>query len=167
MTRLLAILALSLSLGACCPCRHLSSSIADSVRSSSRLIIQERLVPIKIPVSIPSDSRLVIVRDSTSHLETNYATSDAWINKDGSLGHSLANKAITDTMNAYVKATDTIRIDTIYRERQVKDVIKIPRELTAWQRFRMKGFWVLLAWIAFVYRKVIGNVIRKVANMIR
>ena len=167
MIRILFISTLAFCLMACCPCRNMYTSIADSVHFSSRLIVRDRLVSIKIPVVIPPDNKHVITHDSTSHLETGFATSDAWINTDGSLGHTLTNKARIDSVNANVKATDTIRIDTIYREQQIKDVVEVPRELTAWQRFRMKGFWVLLAWVVFTSRKTIGNIIRKAANMIR
>ena len=67
----------------------------DSIR------IEERVREIKVTdtlfVEVPMQKESTTVRDSMSHLENDYAISDARINPDGSLSHSLETKHRTDT----------------------------------------------------------------------
>ena len=89
MKNLLLILILA-AVTACCPCRHLTTSTADSVRVET--IVRTEYIPDTVLVEVPVESERQTVRDTTSHLETSFAVSDARINADGSLSHSLANK---------------------------------------------------------------------------
>ena len=71
---------------ACCPCRHLTTLTADSVRVET--IVRTEYIPDTVLVEVPVESERQTVRDTTSHLETSFATSDARINADGSLSHT-------------------------------------------------------------------------------
>ena len=91
-----SIIALSflLLLVGCCPCRNLSSSDSQIRLDSTNTEYRERiiLVPDTVFVEIPKQTAERTTADSTSHLENDYALSDARINTDGSLYHTLATK---------------------------------------------------------------------------
>lgn len=78
----------------CCPCRHLSSSDTKTGLDSTNTEYRERVifVPDTVFVEIPKQTAERTTADSTSHLENDYALSDARINTDGSLFHTLATK---------------------------------------------------------------------------
>ena len=79
----------------------------DSIR------IEERVREIKVTdtlfVEVPVQSAERTTADSTSHLENDYAVSDARVTHDGSLSHSLETKHSTDTKPTaqYVQIWDT------------------------------------------------------------
>ena len=118
----------------CCPTRHLTSSTQDSVRVET--VVRTEYIPDTVFVEVPIESERQTVRDTTSHLETSYAVSDARITPDGALFHSLANKP-------------------------QKKPVPVERELTWWQQTQMRGFWIVLAIIVVVYRKKIFAVVRR------
>ncbi len=61
----------------CCPTRHLTSSTQDSVRVET--VVRTEYIPDTVFVEVPIESERQTVRDTTSHLETSYAVSDARI----------------------------------------------------------------------------------------
>lgn len=142
---------------ACCPCRHLTTSTRDSVRVET--VIRTERIPDTVFVEIPVEVERQTVRDTTSHLETSYAVSDARIEPDGALFHSLANKP----QNRPVPTEKEIiyRDSIVYRDKTVKEIVQVERELTWWQRTQMKGFWVLLLVILFLCRKNILSLARR------
>lgn len=131
----------ALTFGACCPCRHLTTSSADNVRVETHT--RTEYVRDTVFVDVPAESTAQTVTTDYSHLETKFAVSDARIESDGRLFHSLWNKAL----NAPVAVETPViyRDSIVYRDRIVNNVVEVERELTAWQRFQMRGFWVLFA----------------------
>ena len=103
----------------------------------------------------------VSVRQDSSHLETSAAVSDARINPDGSLSHSLENK--TDDREIPTQRPIEYRDSIVYRDREVEveKIVEVERKLTWWQQTKMKGFWVLLVVIVFVFRKNIVTLARR------
>ena len=105
----------------------------DSVRIEERL----RYVPVvdTFFMEVPAQSAERTTADSTSHLENDYAVSDARINPDGSLYHSLETKHRTDTLTQelYVQAKDSI----IYREKVVPKIVPVEKELNWFVRMRI------------------------------
>lgn len=97
-------------------------------KDSVRVEIRERVVRDSVFVEIEKQTESV-VRDSTSHLENDYASSDASI-VNGILYHSLFSKP----QKIYVPYTVTVR-DTIMMESSVKTEIKEVNVLTKWQKF--------------------------------
>ena len=90
-----SIIALSfLLLVGCCPCRKLSSTDSQIRVDSTNTEYRERIiiVPDTVFVEIPHQIAERTTEDSISHLENDYALSDARINTDGSLFHTLATK---------------------------------------------------------------------------
>lgn len=112
----------------------------DSIR------IEERIREIKITdtlfIAVPPQSAERITADSTSHLENDYAVSDARIMADGSLYHSLETKARTDTLTGEVsvQAKDSI----IYRYKLNTKVVPVEKGLSDWQKIQIRGFWIFL-----------------------
>lgn len=112
----------------------------DSIR------IEERIREIKVTdtlfVEVPGQKESTTVRDSVSHLENDYAVSDARIMADGSLYHSLETKARTDTLTGEVsvQAKDSI----IYRYKLNTKVVTVEKGLSDWQKIQIRGFWIFL-----------------------
>ena len=138
--RLATLLATLLATFSCCPCRHLATGTTDS----TRVEVRERIVKVRdtVVVELPAERVEVITPDTTSTVQTSLATSTATVS-GGVLTHSIENKhtAIRKPTEARVEVRDSI----IYRNRQTTKVVEVERELTAWQRFRLDGFWVLLS----------------------
>ena len=105
----------------------------DSIR------IEERVREIKVTdtlfVEVPMQKESTTVRDSMSHLENDYAISDARIMADGSLYHSLETKPRTDTLTQelYVQVRDT----TIYREKVIPKVVTVEKGLNWFTQMRI------------------------------
>lgn len=156
MKRILFIILLAV-MTACCPCRHLTTSTRDSVRIET--IVRTERVPDTVFVEVPVERERQTVRDTTSHLETSFAISDARINPDGALFHSLENKP----QNRPVPTEKEViyRDSIIYRDRTNTEIIEVERELTWWQQTKMRGFWILLAVVVFLFRKNIIGLARR------
>ena len=105
----------------------------DSIR------IEERVREIKVTdtlfVEVPMQKESTTVRDSMSHLENDYAISDARIMIDGSLYHSLETKPRIDTLTQElsVQAKDSI----IYREKVIPQVVTVEKGLNWFTQMRL------------------------------
>ena len=156
MKHLLLIFILAV-FSACCPCRHLTTSTADSIRVET-VVRYERIldtVYMDVPVEIVRET----VRDTTSHLETSFASSDARINPDGSLYHSLENKP--QKRPAPVEKDIVYRDSIVYRDRVNTEFVEVERKLTWWQQTQMRGFWLLLVVVILVFRKNLVTLARR------
>lgn len=142
---------------ACCPCRHLTTSTRDSVRVET--VIRTEYIPDTVFVEVPVERERQTVRDTTSHLETSFAVSDARINPDGALFHSLENKP--QNRPVPTKKEVIYRDSIIYRDRTNTEIVEVERKLTWWQQTKMRGFWVLLAVLAVLFRKKIVALARR------
>lgn len=142
---------------ACCPCRHLTTSTRDSVRIET--IVRTERVPDTVFVEVPVERERQTVRDTTSHLETSFAISDARINPDGALFHSLENKPQNRPVPTEKEVIYQDKI--MYRDRTKIEIVEVERKLTWWQQTKMRGFWVLLVVLAFVFRKNIVALARR------
>ena len=102
---------------------------------------RDRVVHDTATVEVPVEVEKIITRDTVSHLENNWAKSDAMVS-DGFLHHSLESKPRIIQVPVEVHVTDTL-----WKEQEIKEVEKlVEKELTWWQRFRMEAFpWLLLA----------------------
>lgn len=109
-------------------------------------------------IEVPIEEKEQTVRDTISHLETSFAESDAEITPDGALRHTLRNKAQKKPIEAETKVV--YRDSVIYRDRVETATGEVERDLTWWQQTRLKGFWVLIALLAFSYRKQILSLIK-------
>lgn len=156
MKHLLFILVL-MTVTACCPCRHISTSTSESV--TVRTEVRTEYIHDTVFVEVPVEKDRQTVRDSTSHLETSLAVSDARINSDGSLFHSLSNKP--QRLPVPTEKEVIYRDSIVYRDRVDTKVVEVERKLTWWEQAQMKGFWVLLIIVIFVFRRSIVTLARR------
>lgn len=116
----------------------------------------ERTVEVRLDtafVEVPMQSEVVTVADSASHVETEYAYSDARINSDGSLFHSIHNKP--GPKPVVVPTTTETKDSIVYRDR-VRTVYKA-KHPDGWTKFKTKSFW----WLVFIIGSAAGWIFRK------
>ena len=157
----LALLSIILCLTSCGTTRHLPQETVQS-KDSTKVEIREKTVYVRdtVILKIPAQTAERETQDSTSHLENEYAASDARINKDGSLYHDLKTKP-QDKPVEFDKPVET-RDSIIYRTQYIDRVqtAEVERELSWWQKTQMYGFWVALAAIAVICRKKIFSILK-------
>lgn len=157
MRTTIILLAFALA-AACCPCRKAAPpAIRDSVRIETQ--IRTEYIRDTVYVNIPAEEKEQTVRDTTSHLETSFAESDAAITPDGALHHTLRNKPQNKPVEAETKVI--YRDSIIYRDRVKTETVEVERDLTWWQQTRLYGFWILLAAVAWSLRKTILAIIKR------
>lgn len=151
------LLAAVLLLGGCCSSRRLTTE--NNRRDSTRVEVRTQIihVPDTVYLEIPPQKSERTTADSTSHLENDYAVSDARINPDGTLFHNLNTKPQRKPLPT---EKEIIRNDSIvYKDRYVNKTVtkEVPRKLTIFQRVQMYGFWILaVLFIAFLRKKIAG-----------
>lgn len=161
MKRIIFILAAVLLLGSCCPCRHLTST--TNRQDSTRIEVRTNTiyVPDTVFVEIPAQTAERTTTDSTSHLENEYATSEAKINPDGTLFHNLNTKPQMKPVptDKKVERRDSIVYQEKYRDRKV--TVEVERELSWWEKTQIYGFWAVFIISVIIYRKRIFSLIKK------
>ena len=101
------------------------------IRDSVRVEIRERVVYDTAYVDVPLSKEVNVTRDTSSHLEDEYAMSDASIS-NGTLRHSL------ETRPHKIAAPVTITVhDTLTVEKKAETIIKEVNVLTKWQGFQI------------------------------
>ena len=146
-----------------------SSDIREEKNDSVRIEYRERtiLVPDTVIVEIPAQTSERTTLDSVSHLENEYAESDAQINQDGSLFHDLKTKPQAKPVPTQkeIQYRDSI----VYRDRIVKvkvketETVEVEKKLSWFQKTQIYGFWTLLAFLMIVYRKkIFGTLVRRI-----
>lgn len=138
-------------------------SIKDSTRVETKVVTV--FIKDTVTIIVPGQTTKASTRDSSSHLETDYAVSDASIDSTGTLHHSLSNKEGEIPMPTETKVI--YRDSVVFRDREVEVPtpypveVKVPRDLTFWQQMQMKGFWVMLILLLLKCRKGIFAVVRR------
>lgn len=133
-------------------------------RDSVRVEYRERVVfvPDTIFLEVPKQSAERVVRDSISHLENEYAYSDARILIDGSLFHALSTKPQKKPIQTTQKVITRDSIVYVDRWRSNDKVVKIEKKLSWMQKAQI---WlcraVVLTWILFFAIQIIRAVVRK------
>ena len=140
-----AVGALALLMTGCCPCRNMVAE--REVQDSVRTVYRERTVhvPDTVFVQIPLQSAERTTQDSLSHLENEFAVSEARITVEGLLFHSLETKA---QRKPIVTEREIVTRDSIvYKDRYITATrtVEVERRLSVFQKVQMWGFWVLAA----------------------
>lgn len=121
-------------------------------RDSTRVVVRTELIETidTVYVELPRQSETVAVKDTSSHLENDVAVSDASVDALGFLHHSLKTKP--RSIPVLSKNTKERRDSIVYRDKYVyiEKPVYVEAKLNAWQRFRLRGFWILSA-IVFGY----------------
>lgn len=161
MTALAAFLAaaLCLLLGGCSTCRKIPAQTAAYKADSLRIEYRERtvLVPDTVYVEIPAQTAERTTADSASHLENDYAVSDARLNADGTLTHTLNTKPQKKPVPTArpVEYRDSV----VYRDRaQTKTETRteyVEHKRSWFEQAEIYGFWAALIALAIIYRKKI------------
>ncbi len=170
--RNIAILAMAIIVASCGTCKwqpstetsHRDSTAInyiDSLRIKDSLAIRY----IEVPVPIPSEnSGNIIPGNRRSHLETSLAESDAWVDSTG-LHHTISNKkgTVTATVQTkeHFKETEHLQTGDKYKEQSDSkseiQYIEVEKPLSAWEQFRLKAFWWLVAGLfaalVYIFRK--------------
>lgn len=144
--------------------------VTDSNSVRTEYVETLRIDTVTVYVEVPAETAREVVSDSISHLETNYASSDAWINPDGTLGHSIANKKQSIPVDVPVVGKDT---QTTTMSERIKEIpiptpykVEVERNFTKWETFRLDAFWylifVVIGLLAFLFRKPMLKGIRKI-----
>lgn len=160
---IITLSALVLLMG-CCACRELTSG--SGTRLDSTIIeYRERtvIVPDTVYLDIPRQTAERETRDSISHLENDYALSDARINADGTLFHNLRTKP--QKMPVVVETKIERRDSVIYKNREIEIPIPIERELGWWEKTSIRFFpyslFALFLVCLYLFRKPILTLIRR------
>lgn len=150
-----------LFMAACCPHnKYLTTNTAT--QDSTRIEVRKEIVyvPDTVYLEIPAQTAERTTRDSTSHLENDFAESNARINSDGTLYHDLRTKP--QEKEIPIEVPKEHKDSIIYRNIEVEKIVPIERELTKWQKTQMRGFWVVLVvLVVYVFRKPIFTLIRR------
>ena len=146
LSGLVSFVLLSVLVTSCGSSRHAVSSI--ETHDSTKVEVRTELIETidTVYVELPKQSEKVAVKDTSSHLENDLAVSDASIDALGYLHHSLKTKP-RGRLPVPSKNTKERRDSIVYRDKYVyiEKPVYVEAELNAWQRFRLRGFWVLAA----------------------
>jgi hypothetical protein len=116
-------------------------------------------------IEIPAQTAERTTADSTSHLENDYATSDAKINPDGTLYHNLNTKPQTKPVptDKKIERRDSIVYQAKYIDREI--TVEVERHLSWWEKTQIYGFWaVIVIMVIATYRKRILSLIKGLFN---
>lgn len=134
-----------------------AKGVVVETRERVRIINHTEIVPVVATFKVPEMVIEKTVKDSSSHLETDFAESDARVNRDGTLYHSIRNKK--QTLQQEIPVKIEYKDSIVYKETEVP--VYVEKELTQWQRLRLDGFWWLLAIVmlavAYKLRKIWHN----------
>ena len=154
--------------GGCSPVKHLAKT--QQQQDSTRVEIRKEIVyvPDTVYLEIPAQTAERTTRDSTSHLENDYAESDARINSDGSLYHDLKTKPqeIPKEVQTPVERNDSIVYK--YKDRTVYETVEVEveRELSLMEQIKLAAFWYLAGAVALcvclLFRKPLWAALRKI-----
>ena len=120
---------------ACSTGRPLPATDSTKVEVRTETVIEKDTVYVELPRVVER----VAVQDTTSHLENEFALSDAHIS-GGVLKHSLETKPVK--MPAVVDKEIVYRDSLIYKDRVRTVTVEVERKLTGWQqaKLRVGGF---------------------------
>lgn len=142
----------------CCPCRHIAT---DTRMDSTRVEVRTEtiLVPDTVYIEIPAQKSERTTTKKESHLENDYATSDARINNDGTLFHNLMTKQQKKAVetNKIVEKQDSIVYRAVYKDKIVTK--EVEKDLSWWQRTQIYGFWIAIILLIITYRESIYSFI--------
>lgn len=157
ITLLMAVAAFSLA-----GCRSSKSLITQSQeyrRDSVRVEYRERtvFVPDTVYFEIPRQIAERTAADSTSHLENDYASSDARLNPDGTLTHTLNTKPQFKPVptERKIEYRDSIIYKDKWRDKKQTVTEYVEHKLSWWEQTQIYGFWAAIAIVAIIYRKKI------------
>ena len=159
----------------CCTQRRVveqNTTVIQQKDSSNTEVRVEKVIEYltdTVYIKIPAQMAERTTQDSTSHLENDYATSDARINQDGTLYHDLKTKPqeIPAEFQKPIERNESIR--TKYKTKTeyitLIDKKEVEKELTWWQHTCIKWFpWcliLLIITIGYILRNPILKITKR------
>lgn len=143
---------------------------SDSVRVET--VINTIYVPVDVAVDLPQQSESNVTPDDSSHVETDLAFSDAWI-ENGILHHLIKNKPGQLKGEAFVPQTTE---QTNKEAVKIKEVpvptpypVEVERKWTLFEQIKLASFWYLLGAvvvsIGLIFRKPLLMALRKIIRL--
>lgn len=115
----------------------------DSVRVETRIEYIERIDTAYI--ELPKQTERIITKDTCSHLENDFASSDASYS-GGYLAHNLMTKVVKVPIE--YRNIETVRDSIIYRD--IERVVSVKQPLPKLVKCQIMGFWILLVGLAII-----------------
>ena len=132
---------LLLAASACSTVRQLPVTDSTKVEVRTNTVTIHDTAWVQLPVIVEKIQTL----DTLSVLENKYAKSEALVSA-GVLHHSLRTKPVREPVT--VENQIVYRDSIVYRDRIVREDVYIEKDLTPWQRFRLRlgtwAFWALI-----------------------
>ena len=162
-----SLITFAIALLLCSSCRTTHRTIATEEQEQDSVHIEVRTNTVYVKdtvyLEIPPQTAERTTADSTSHLENDYAESDARINPDGTLYHDLRTKPqeIPKEIETPVERNDSTVYK--YKDRTVYETVEVEveRELTWWQQTQIYGFWGMFFVVLFICRKNIFAIVKR------
>lgn len=135
----------------------IQSNTETEYRDSVRIVEHTKDSLIYVPIPLEKNQAIVTLGD-TSKLETSVAKSTAYLNEKGQICHTLENKS-DRTLPAIVPvhSKEFFHGVTSSKKEALTRIVYKEKELTWWQRFRLKAFWWQLLlnvlMLLFIFRK--------------
>lgn len=130
-------------------CRTVKKSVSEkeNISDSVRIEYKEKIVkvPVTVYVEVPVENVSTMTKDSTSHLETSFAVSNAsmvWIDGVPFLRHDLKNKA------QKIEKTDTANV--VEKEKVIWKTRRVTYTKTEVREKQINFFQKALIWIGFI-----------------
>lgn len=101
-------------------------------------IVKVQIVHDTVSFEIPVEKEIIVTKDTSSHLQTTYAQSDAVVT-DGRLYHSLE----SIPQKVYIPVTKEVHDTTIITKEAETIIKEVEREFTKWESFSMMLGWIL------------------------
>lgn len=124
------------------------------VKDSVRVEIHERIIHDTAYFALQASEQSVITKDTISHLENEYAQTDAAI-RGGLLFHSLVTTPKTINVPVTTIVHDTLRIEA--KENTV--YVDVPRQPTKWENFLEICGYILLGLVFLFFCFVVLRII--------
>lgn len=140
----------------------------DSIKETT--VVKTIYVPVTVEVPIPQQSESIVTAADTSRVETDIAVSDAWINDDGTLYHSIENKPVTLTAEASVPQTTTEHQVEAIKTKEIPVpqpyAVEVEHKLTLMEQIKLSSWWLLLIIslfsVGYVFRNPLFKLVRKI-----
>ena len=165
MKRIVLILAVLAMLPGCSLLRKYFREVETVVVHDTKdsIIIRDRYIHDTVKVDVPVYVEKNVTKDDSSHLENPFAVSDAWV-KDGLLYHNLRTRGQME-VPVEIPVSDTTAIHNENNTATHTEKVYVEKDLNAWQKFRLRAFWWLLAGLAgclvWIFRKPLLALLKK------
>lgn len=127
-----------------------TKTIYVPVQAETRIEYKDSLIYMKdtIYMTLPTEEKEIKTTQDSSHLETSIAVSDAWIDEENNLNHTLKNKS--DTVYKYIH--DTVVVTKIVKEYKevpvIEEVEKPVKYVPSIYKISMIICIILFGWVA-------------------